>query len=172
MSRRRRRQALVAAGLAALVAIVVLTLRPNPELEALKADPLARWQPPAAGGTLEPLVRAQEQGSPSVEFIGVLPGLGDREPALYERTFHVPQEAGLEPFEAARRAAEDAGWRLDYPSYVTADSPDTQTWTTVMGYKELPTGTAVVHIQTDAARPTRELPPRTNILVVLLEHTR
>jgi len=172
MSRRHRRRALVAAGLAALVAVVVLSLRPNPELDALKADQLARWQPAtAAGATLEPVVSEQEQGIPSVE-LGPPPGLGDREPALYERTFYVPQEEGLEPFEAARRAAEEAGWRLDYPSYVTPESDESLNWTTVTGYKELPTGTAVVHIHTDAARPTGDSPPGTNTLIVMLEHTR
>jgi hypothetical protein len=169
----RRGRFLLAGGLAALVAIVLLSLRPNPELEALKADPLARWQPtPATGAAREPLVREVEEGTPSIEFFGLLPGLGDRQGAMFTRTFSVPRAAGLEPFEAARRAAEDAGWRLDYPDYLTADSHPTKTWTTVMGDKELPTGTAVVHIQTDAARPAPGAPARPNTLVVVLEHTR
>ena len=150
---------------------MLLSLRPNPELEALKADPLARWQPSSTEAGAPGRVFEQEQGLPSLE-LGPPPGLGDREPAIYERTFSVPQDAGLQPFEAARRAAEEAGWRLDYPGYITADSPETQTWTTVRGYKELPTGTAVVHIHTDAARPTPDSPPGTNTLVVMLEHTR
>jgi hypothetical protein len=175
MRRSYRGRALTVGLLTAVVAVAVfLALRPNAELEALKADPLARWQPTAAhtvGGTPEPLVREQEEGIPSVE-VAPLPGLGDREGATYTRTFSVRQAAGLEPFEAARRAAEEAGWRLDYPDYVTADSPATKTWTTVTGYKELSTGTAVVRIQTDAARPTPDAPARTNTLVVILEHTR
>jgi hypothetical protein len=173
---RPRRRTFVLVGLALVVGLAVfLAARSGPELDALKADPLARWEPAyevpeTDAGTLQ-LVEEREEGSPSIE-LGPLPGFGDREGAIYKRTFSVPQAAGLEPFEAARRAAEAAGWRLDYPDYATADSPATKSWTTVSGYKELPTGTAVVHIQTDAARPPRDSPPPTNTLVVMLEHTR
>lgn len=150
-------------------------LRPVSELDSLRADQLARWAPSQPGSGV-PSVEADEEGSPSIELYGgVLPALGDRESATYVRTFLVPRAAALRPFEAARRAAQRAGWRLDYPDYITRNSAPGRTRTTVMGTKELPTGLALVHITLDTAAtlPGASAAERDmNSLSVMLEHTR
>jgi hypothetical protein len=137
---------------------------------------MARWLPPShVGGAAPARTQAQEEGRPSIE-VSPLPGLGDRDGAIYTRTFLVPRSETLKPFEAARQAAEDAGWRMDYPDYITANSPPDRTWTSVRGRKELRTGDALITITLDTAPPlSRAGGDRSrdgNSLVIMLEHTR
>ena len=171
--RRFRRWAWLTASLLVAFALLFYALRSDSELDALRADPFARWSP---GAQLGVSVEADEEGLPSVELYGSVPGLGDREGAIYVRTFLVPRADALKPFEAARRAAQNAGWRLDYPDYITANSPRERTWTAVRGDKELPTGTAIVYITLDTAPVLRgssvATPTDANRLTVMLEHTR
>jgi hypothetical protein len=161
-----------------LLLVLSLAFASDSELDALRADPMARWSPATeTGGSLQPpIVVAEEEGSPSIEFYGPLPTLGDRDGAIYMRTFLVPRVDALKPFEAARQAALAAGWRLDYPDYLTENSEPGRTSTSVWGRKELPTGDALVDITLDTAPALPGISPTalegTSSLVVTLEHTR
>jgi hypothetical protein len=65
---------------------------------------------------------------------------------------------------------------MDYPDYLTADSPPDRTWTTVRGSKTLPTGEALVVITLDTgAEPRLESSGAArdpSSLTIMLEHTR
>ena len=178
-----RQRRLVGAICAAGIGLVLLFVLPavlgsGGELDGLRADPIARWAPASEQGTpaTPPTVEAEEEGSPSLEFYGPLPTLGDRDGAFHARTFLVPRADELMPFEAARRAAHAAGWRMDYPDYAAESSVPKRTWTSVRGRKALPTGDALVHITLDTAPELpgveREALEGMNSLVIRLEHTR
>ena len=178
MSRRRLAVRAISVGAVGLGLLLALSLAfaSGAELDALRADPIARWSPATETGAPQtpPVVVAEEEGSPSIEFYGPLPTLGDREGAIYTRTFLVPRADALRPFESARRAAQAAGWQLDYPDYLTENSAPDRTWTTVRGTKALPTGVAIVSIELDTAPKLDGEGSRrgTNSLTIMLEHTR
>jgi hypothetical protein len=177
-----KRPLLIGAGLGGLALIAAgwwlwFPAGSGAKLDTLRADPLALYAPAAVIGGTTPRTYATDEGRPELELGGGPgPGFGDREGATYIRTFLVPRHAGLKPFEAARQAAEHAGWQMDYPDYVTAHSPPERTWTTVRGSKMLPTGDALVFITLDTAvEPwlgSASAARDASSLTIMLEHTR
>jgi hypothetical protein len=139
-----------------VAALVLLTVGgcggSSTELDALEADPMARYEPP--GGELLD-TRSQEPGS----------ALGKPILARYQRRFRMPRGDPQAQLDAALRAASDAGWDVsDDPVYRFMGS------LTQLATKQLPTGDArlSVSVYTNGS-PGGSVPGRG--LVVSLHHS-
>jgi len=82
---------------AALILLAVSGCGSSPELDALKADPMASYEPPGAE-----LLDTRSQGPGSA--------LGKPILARYQRRFRMPRSDPRAQLDAALRAATDAGW--------------------------------------------------------------
>jgi len=107
---------------AALILLAVSGCDSSPELDALKDDPMARYEPP--GGQLVD-TRSQDVDS----------ALGKPIQARYQRWFQMPRGDPQAQLDAVLRAASDVGWDVsDDPVFRFKGS------LTRMATKQLPSG--------------------------------
>lgn len=125
---------------------------PSAQLRALRADPLASWEPPQAA-----LAEESEQSEGETT-------LGKPQLARVRRLFAL-QGSAENAFEAAVAAAEKAGWRLDGEPI-----PSTFGGRVALARRELDTGSARLSISvlTDRRLLPEDVPPPA--LLILLEH--